>query len=211
MVVMTAIAEQRRPVIGCIADAARDQAVARVAATLARHLQARLLLATVEQPTPEDAPRTAASADREPLLASAARGLEPAAELHVARGEPAERLLAVADRELAQLVVVAVPPRSSPHALGNVHLALASAAPCPVVVVPADLPALPADGPIVCGVDGTPSSQAAVRVAGALAERLGARLLCVHADELPAAAERMGAQLVVVPPTLHRLRMERRS
>jgi nucleotide-binding universal stress UspA family protein/anti-anti-sigma regulatory factor len=183
-------------VIACIPDGSRGRAIARIAGVLATRLDARVLLTTVEQPIP----KTVSGDDATPrllrhgrsVLGSAARELDQPTELRVLLGEPAERLLAAAEREAAQLVVVSAPPRRPPaHTmlLGNVHLALASAAPCPVVVIPEDVSTIRAEGPIVCGVDGSGQSRAAAQVAANLAGRLDSRLLLVHAAAgLPAAA-----------------------
>jgi nucleotide-binding universal stress UspA family protein len=167
-----------RPIVVCVAGASTDRAVSAIAGALARPLDAPLLLATVQQPSPG----TASDDDVTALLASVARELERPAELRVAMGEPAERLLALAEREAAELVVVAASRRPPAEALrlGNVHLALAGAAPCPVVVVPTGVTALREDGPIVCGVDGSASSLAAAQVGADLAGRLGTRLLLVY-------------------------------
>jgi nucleotide-binding universal stress UspA family protein len=200
------------PVLACVHDGDRGRAVARIGATLARRLEAPLVLATVQQPTPNTVPGEAGAPPRMPdgrsLLAGAARGLNPPAALCLASGEPSERLLALAQRAAAQLVVVSAPLRTPAETLllGNVHMALARAASCPVVVVPPRVSVLDAAGPIVCGVDGSDRSSAIARVASDLADRLATRLILVPADvSLPAAAPdrliavaaRVGAQVLV--------------
>ena len=58
--------------------------------------------------------------------------------------------------------------------------ALAREAPCPVILVPSEPPSWNEDAPdatIVCGVDGSDGSLGAARHAGALAQRLNARLV----------------------------------
>jgi nucleotide-binding universal stress UspA family protein len=113
-------------------------------------------------------------------------------------GEPAEQLLALAERESAQLVVVAAPRRSPARVLGNVHLALAGAAACPVVIVPPGVSVITAEGPVVCGVDGSASSQVAAELAADLARRLQSRLMLVRqTDRLLAVAERERARVLV--------------
>jgi nucleotide-binding universal stress UspA family protein len=63
---------------------------------------------------------------------------------------------------------------------GSVPMAVAGRAHSPVVVVRgAALP--PADGPVVVGVDGTPTSEAAVAFAFAEASARGSELIAVHA------------------------------
>jgi nucleotide-binding universal stress UspA family protein len=188
------------PVVACIADRASGRSVARIAEVLARRLDAGVLLATVRQPTPDAASEDADTAEllRRSVLAATASSLRRPPEVRVTVGEPAEQLLALAERERAQLVVVAAPRRSPARVLGNVHLALAGAASCPVVIVPAGVSVIPAEGPVVCGVDGSASSQAATELAADLARRLQSRLVIVRqTDRLLAVAERERALLLV--------------
>jgi nucleotide-binding universal stress UspA family protein len=108
--------------------------------------------------------------------------------LRVELGEPAERLVSLAQRERAALLVVGVPDRSSAGRcqLGSVYMALAGTAPCPVVTVPPSVAELPrTSGPIVCGVDGSDQSLAATRVAIGLARRLEAPVQLVHVTARP--------------------------
>jgi nucleotide-binding universal stress UspA family protein len=190
------------PVVACIGDRTSGRSVGRIADVLARSLGARVLLATVQQPTPATTSGDDGTAEmtRRSVLTATASALGQPAELRVTVGEPAERLLALAERERAQLVVVAAPRRTSAPAclLGNVHLALAGAASCPVVIVPRGVSVIPAAGPVVCGVDGSASSQAAQDLAADLARRLQSRLVLVReADRLLAVAEHERAQVVV--------------
>jgi nucleotide-binding universal stress UspA family protein len=120
-------------------------------------------------------------------------------ELYLKRGEPATELLAVADEEDAELVVVSSGGSgyASAALLGGVTSALMRRSPCPLVVIPPRaIPPLDAEGmrSVVCGVEGRESDVRALRLAADLAARLGADLHAVHAherrDELDDSAER---------------------
>ncbi|MFC4944917.1 universal stress protein [Pseudonocardia sp. GCM10023141] len=65
---------------------------------------------------------------------------------------------------------------------GSVALALVGRATCPVAVVRGTAPQLapPRNGPVVVGVDGSPSGRAALALAADLASSLGAGLVAVH-------------------------------
>jgi universal stress protein E len=180
------------PVIACIDAGPSGAAAARIAVSLARRLDSRVLFTTVQQATL----RVPVGVDRiltglrhsRSLLARGPRDLDQAAELRVVVGDPAEQLIALAQREAAQLIVVASPDHSGRRllALGSVYLALAGAGPCPVVIVPPGVQGVPAArGTIVCGLDGSGPSLTAARVAAGLAHRLDARLQLVHATCAP--------------------------
>ncbi len=114
--------------------------------------------------------------DLEPI--AAALSTEPAYAVEF--GDPA-RVLAAAAADLGAALLVA--GRSSQSkmedlVLGSTTAELARAAPCPVVIVPPELP--PATGTtIVAGIDGSRRSVAVARVAARLAQRLGLRLVLV--------------------------------
>jgi nucleotide-binding universal stress UspA family protein/ABC-type transporter Mla MlaB component len=138
------------------------------------------------------------------LLAGVARGLDQPAEIRIAFGEPAERLIALAQREAAEFIVVAASHQALAKTLllGSVYLALAGAGPCPVLVVPPNVERMRPGGPIVCGVDGAEPSRVAARLAAELACRLDARLKLVYATGVqPAAASAVrGGYMAVLPP-----------
>lgn len=87
-------------------------------------------------------------------------------ELVVEEGPPAKVLLSEAAD--SDLVVVGTRGRGrvAGALLGSVSRQVAAAAPCPVVVVPAEA-SLDVDGSVVVGVDGSTGSRAALRWAGA--------------------------------------------
>jgi nucleotide-binding universal stress UspA family protein len=178
-------ADVNGPLIACVDDGPGGRATARLADSLATRLESELLLATVRparlRPTIDGDIDRNLIRDAGAVLACAAAELDRPAELRVAFGEPAERLLALASRERASLIVVGRPARQSltTAPLGNVYLALAGTAPCPAVVVPPGAEQN-ASGPIVCGFDGSEPSLRAARVAADLARRLGVRLTIVH-------------------------------
>ena len=106
--------------------------------------------------------------------------------IRVKAGHAASTLIAVAEREDAELVVVAAGGRSavSTGLLGSVSSTLMREAPCPVVVVPNETIApLDAEGmrSVVCGVADDDTDPATLRLADDLANRLGGQLHAVHA------------------------------
>lgn len=83
--------------------------------------------------------------------------------------------------------------------LGSVSGRLASRAHCPVYVIPSDADgAATADsaGPVVVGVDGSPESDAAVRLGLALAESRNTTLRAVSAFHVPALAMPIEQELI---------------
>jgi nucleotide-binding universal stress UspA family protein len=108
------------------------------------------------------------------------------AHIQVKAGHTASILMAVAEREDAELIVVGAGGWStvSPALLGSVTCALMREAPCPVVVVPSGTVApFDAEGmrSVVCGIAGDETDSALLQLAGDLAIRLGAELHAVHA------------------------------
>jgi nucleotide-binding universal stress UspA family protein len=151
-------------------------AIADTAGRLARGLGARLILLNV---APETDPDGIVLLDS--LSARLGLGEGDARQVE---GSPAERLLEAVDQEGAELLVVGSRGRGAIRSavFGSVSRKLATDATCPVVVVPPDVSAPDGDeASIVCGVDGSDHSLAAVRLAADLAKRLGLRLIVVHA------------------------------
>ena len=187
------------PVIACLDEGPTGIASARVAGSLARRLCSPLVLATVTAanapgmggklaPSPIAGARAALLRQGASILADAAIGAVPDPELRVELGEPAERLASLAHQTGARLLVVAVPDDCSApgRSLGNAYIALAGTSPCPVVVVPPSMEALPRpNAPILCGVDGSDESLAAARVAVDLGRRLDAPVQLMHIAERP--------------------------
>jgi nucleotide-binding universal stress UspA family protein len=95
--------------------------------------------------------------------------------------------LALADR--ASGVVLQRAPEGERQPAARL-VRVAAAAPCPVVVLPADVEAAPQIGPVVVGVDDSPEAWEAVEFAAALARRWDERLCLVHAWEVPALGRR---------------------
>lgn len=187
------------PVIACLDEGRAGAAAACVAGSLSRRLCSPLVLATVTAarapgearqlgPSSVARARSVLLSQAASILADAADGAGPDPELRVELGEPAERLASLAHRTGAHLLVLGVPDDCAApgRALGNAYIALASTAPCPVVVVPPSMEALPpVGGPILCGVDGSDESLRAARVAVDLARRLDVPAQLVHVAERP--------------------------
>ena len=121
---------------------------ARVAGQLSRRLAAGLLLVHVSEPVPgfRMSPESFAAGqefEREhanAVLADAARasGIRDDAELLAETGEPARRLLELAEERRVDLIIVGSRGRGAwmSAILGSVSGHLAANAPCPVVIVP---------------------------------------------------------------------------
>jgi nucleotide-binding universal stress UspA family protein len=173
------------------------------ASGLASALDARLLVVhAVAEPVEE----------AEELLESLRARLPGADDtsMRLVEGSPADRLIEVADDEGAELLVVGSRGRGalSSAVLGGVSRKVARDARCPVVVVPpaASVGAPEAgggsEGAVVCGVDGSGHAVTAAQVAGRLAERLGGRIVVVHArQDLKAVVSYPGARSTTPPIT----------
>ena len=194
---------------GCILcgidDWAGDRGAAAVASRLARDLHSHALLLHVSEGA-----RTFLHGLRPPRVGrdrKLRRQLRTVAEeqcfpegtdLRVETGDPATRLIAAAEAEDAELIVVATRGlrRGGAALIGRVASAMLTGAPCPVVAVPQTAIA-PLDSAsmrdVVCGTeaDGSERDLAVLRLAADLATRLGGELHAVHGYDsatLPASA-----------------------
>ncbi|MFC5994983.1 universal stress protein [Pseudonocardia hispaniensis] len=108
-------------------------------------------------------------------------GADPV-ETHVVAGDVAEVLL---DRAAgARLLVVGSYGEGAVAGMlaGDTALSLLAACPCPVAVIRGRAPGIapPRGGPVVVGVDGSPTGNAALEFAAGLAEAVGARIVALH-------------------------------
>ena len=182
----------------CPLDQREDAtAVARVAASVARRLEARLLLAHVIEPiatTPADrgAQQVLAVHAREFLERTAREaGCGEWAQAAVRIGDPGFALEHLAGRWRADLVICGSHGRRSFRAtlLGSVPRRLIKRSGRAMIVVSPQASKRWHDGEpddatmrsIVCGVDGSMVGFEAAEAAGHIAARLGARLALVHA------------------------------
>ncbi|MCO1659057.1 universal stress protein [Pseudonocardia humida] len=137
---------------------------------------------TVVHALPADGGPTTAPPWLDELAADVRRGGTVEVDVRLPRGTPVSLLVDAAQR--ARLVVVggwgadAYPGMLA----GSVALALVTHAPCPVAVVRGGAPeAAPASrGPVVVGVDGSPTSDAALDEAFDIATAWDAELVAVH-------------------------------
>ncbi|MEQ1908171.1 MAG: universal stress protein [Vicinamibacterales bacterium] len=122
------------------------------------------------------------------IFATAAGG-PPGTPVTVDVGHPAAEILARAERDKSDLIVMGTHGASgfTRLVLGSVTEKVLRQAPCPVLTVPPGAPAtshLPFRH-IVCAVDFADWSMAALNVAVSLAQESGARITAVHAIEWP--------------------------
>jgi nucleotide-binding universal stress UspA family protein len=183
------------PIVCGVDGSSEAQRAASVAARLARDLGSGALLVHVEEdahqrplglrwPRPGRARRR-----RKVLRATAEECCFPSdTHLRLKRGDPATELMAVAEKQDAEMVVVSARGRgmAGPALLGGTASALMRSCPCPVVVVPPkSIPPLDAEGlrSVVCGVEGSETDIRALKLAADLATRLGGELHVVHGYE----------------------------
>ena len=175
-------------------DTSGSQHAASIASRLARDLSSRAVLVHVregESRLKRLSPFTLGRSRRIRRglrLTAGEHCFPPGTHLRVATGHAALTLVAIAERENAELLVVGAGGQStvSPTLLGSVSTTLMREAPCPVVVVPpATIAPLDAEGmrSVVCGVSNDEADAPIVRLAADLAARLGGRLHVVHAHE----------------------------
>jgi nucleotide-binding universal stress UspA family protein len=122
-------------------------------------------------------------------------------DIQVRAGHPASTLMAVAEQEDAELIVVAAGGEwtASAALIGSVSSALMRDARCPVIVVPSDA-VVPLDAEtmrsVVCGVAGEETDAAVLRLAADLANRFGVELYAVHAYDSGAKQRTVAAESV---------------
>jgi nucleotide-binding universal stress UspA family protein len=194
----------RRSIIAAVDTSAGAAAAARVAASLARGLDRRLVLAHVADDPPvfpygdrwaHAVQQRRATEGASDLLERVASAIEwSAAERRIVfsgalHGSVADRLAALSREENSDLLVLGPRRRNAltRALLGSVSASLMSNAACPVIVVPPDArqgadPSRPL-GPIICGVDGSVESIRARHVAEGLADRLGVLMIPIHVEE----------------------------
>jgi nucleotide-binding universal stress UspA family protein len=123
------------------------------------------------------------SAAHHHALAEVAFDGAQAAERRVVRGTPAGALMTVADETGALAVCVGSRGRGPLHAalMGSTSRTVVRDVGCPVLVVPRAAAADAFGGTsIVCGLDGSPESENALRAAAKLRRALDLRLVLVH-------------------------------
>lgn len=166
-----------------------------VAARLARDLHSRALLVHVAEgarrvPLGLQVPWMGRARKARKLLKAIAEEccFPSETEVRVKAGDPAAELVALAEKEDADLLVVSSGGRryAAPALLGGTTSALMRSSPCPVVVVPPRaIPRLDSEGIrcVVCGLDGSETDVPRLRLAADLAARLAGDLHAVHAYE----------------------------
>ncbi|MFR9750148.1 universal stress protein [Nocardia sp. 004] len=185
----------RQPIVVGIDGTTTALAAARWAGAIANRLHVPLALLGVVPPIdyPLAATASAGTSLLDELKAAAQHRLEgafeavhsehPQVQIHqiAARGVPAHKLIEYSAS--ARMIVVAanLGDRFSTLLLGSTALTVANKATCPVAVWRGhpDRP-LPDERPVLVGVDGSPSSSAAVAEAFELAAALGVEVIALH-------------------------------
>jgi nucleotide-binding universal stress UspA family protein len=167
------------PVVGVADGGALGNAPVHLASRLARALGRPCLATTVvPAPSPGAPPVEADAVARgRRLLRQAARDVRPLPATALLAGEPSGQIVALAHRERASLVVMAVPDRHAAREtlLGGAWLGVAAAAPCPVVLIPPGVGSLDwSDGPVAAAAAGSEPSLAAAALATELGDALDA-------------------------------------
>ena len=193
---MTTVRPAHGPILVGIDGSRSATAAARWAAAEARRRRTRLRLVegvgSMPVPaTPDDLEPTfhdvllPAEQERLAAAATAASQVAPdvAISMELLTGYPIPLL--VAESRTAQLVVVGDRGLATITGLliGSVAAGLAARAACPTIVVRPAQPggAVPVDGPVVVGVDGSPTSEAALAFAFDAAAARRSPLVAVHA------------------------------
>jgi len=188
----------RRRILCAVDDSPESSAAVGLAASLARVLDAPLVLAhVIPAVQPNDGwivlgpmaqgdirelqERAREHADR--LLERLSRGLDdPQTMLLV--GDPTATLLEQVAIEPTSAVIVGARShgRVGRAVLGSLSGRLAARASCPVIVVPhgAEDARIRDEGPIVCAIDGSGHAEAGARVAAVAARLLGRDLILAH-------------------------------
>jgi nucleotide-binding universal stress UspA family protein len=211
-----------RPIICGLDDSAEALAAARLAAMLARCVDAPLVLVhaipavyandgwMVLGAFPDGALYDGQERERrkgDALLQGVIGRLHLGDEMQILLpvGDAATALLAAAAAARARALIVGARGHGRVHraVLGSVSGRVTASAPCPVVVVPHDmandLPLM--DGPILCGVDGSAHAERGAAAAAAAAERLGRELVLVHVLPSALAAVPVGGAGAAVEST----------
>ena len=191
----------RRPILCGVDESAEARIAASLAAALAERLGAPLVLlhavpamyansdVALLGPVPQDPVHQIHDLARRHgnvLLERILDELRPAVDTDTILpvGNAATQLVEAAGATSAAALVVGARGHGRVHRalLGSVSGRVAASAPCPVVITPHDMDAAPSilDGPILCGVDGSPHAEDGAMVAAAAAEGLGCELILAH-------------------------------
>ena len=202
---MTIHRNDNRPTIVCPVDFSESSRSAlRYARAVAEHFGARLVVATVEDPLLTEAVDLGTGVvwkpddTRDELRRFAARAVEKTAgngievEYRVEVGKPAEKILAVAAAEAADLIVMSTHGLTGMRKLffGSTTERVLRETTVPVLAAPADEEGLQhledvrrKVGRILVPVDLTDASAPQVRIAAGLGEALGVPLILTHVVE----------------------------